>query len=79
MKASIVARGGMPVEGDGQNRFGTEPKAVLLLHLRSTLPPIFTVGGRGGGPGPPPPSVQLEVGARCLAIAGGAEEAALDP
>ena len=30
------------------------PEAVLLLHLRSTLPTVFTIGGRGGGAGPGP-------------------------
>ena len=55
------------------------PEAVLLLHLCSKLPPIFTVGGRGGGAAPPPPSVQLDVGTRRLAVAEGAEEAAPDP
>ena len=55
------------------------PEAVVLLHLGSTLPPIFTVGGWGGGAAPPPPSVHLDVGARGLAVAGGSEEAALDP
>ena len=54
------------------------PEAVVLLHLGSTLPPIFTVGGRGGGAAPPP-SVHLDVGARGLAVAGGSEEAAPDP
>ena len=28
------------------------PRQILLLHLRSTLPTVFTLGGRGGGPGP---------------------------
>ena len=51
------------------------PEAVLLLHLRSTLPTVFTIDGRGGGAGPGP-CVQLDVEARRLAIAGGAEEAA---
>ena len=51
------------------------PEAAILLHLRSTLRLIFTVGGRGGGAAPPPPSVQLEVGACGLAVAGCAEEA----
>ena len=27
------------------------PEAALLLHLRSMLPSIFTISGRGGGAG----------------------------
>ena len=46
------------------------PEAAILLHLRRTLPLIFTDGGRGGGAAPSP-SLQLEVGAHGLAVAGG--------
>ena len=56
-KSEFLARVWMPVEvvGAGQKPvWHRGQRQVLLLHLRSMLPSIFTISGRGGGAGPRP-------------------------
>ena len=50
------------------------PRQILLLHLCSRLPTVFTIRSRGVALAPAT-AVQLDVGARRLAVPGGAEEA----
>ena len=55
-RCKFLARVRLPVEVGGcwaKPVWFRGPRQILLLHLRSTLPAVFTIRGRGGGAGPP--------------------------